>query len=109
AGHLAHNANLSVKAIVALNAYAKMADALGESARAEEIRRTAQDMAHRWVDATDDGDHSALTIGGHDTWSQKYNLVWDKVLGLSLFTPDVARREIKYYLTKQNKFGLPLD
>jgi hypothetical protein len=66
-------------------------------------------MAKRWIDATDDGDHSALTIGGHGTWSQKYNLVWDKVLGLNLFPPEVARREIKYYLTKQQKYGLPLD
>jgi hypothetical protein len=109
AGHLAHNANLSVKAIVALGAYAKVADALGESARAAEIRRTAQDMAKRWVETTDDGDHSALTIGGHGSWSQKYNLVWDKVLGLNLFPSEVARREIKYYLSKQNNYGLPLD
>lgn len=108
AGHLAHNANLSIKAILAIGAAAQLAQRLGE-AEAAGWHATAEDMAQRWQAMADDGACSRLTFDGPGTWSQKYNLVWDRLLGLGLFPVAVARREVAAYLRLQGAYGLPLD
>lgn len=109
AGHLARNANLSLKAIEGLGAYAMLAEMSGRKAESQTYRAIALDYAQKWMKLADDGDHYVLAFGNPGTWSQKYNLVWDRILGLNLFPADVARKEIAYYKTKQNVYGLPLD
>ena len=109
AGHLAHNVNLSLKAILGLGGFAALCEKTGRAEDAAAYRRTAQAMADEWVRMADDGDHYRLAFDKPGTWSQKYNLVWDTLLGLNLFPPDVARKEIAYYKAKQNVYGLPLD
>jgi hypothetical protein len=109
AGHLAHNANLSLKAILGLRAYADLCARTGRVKEAHAYAKTASDFAGQWVRLADDGDHYRLAFDKPGTWSQKYNLVWDKVLGYNLFPPDVAGKELAYYRKVQLPFGLPLD
>jgi Domain of unknown function (DUF1793) len=108
-GPLAHNANLSVKAISALGAYATLCEMLGKKAEAASYRKVAQQYAQEWQRMAADGHHSRLAFDQPGTWSQKYNLIWDKLLGLNLFPAEVVRAEIAFYKTKQNAYGLPLD
>ena len=109
AGHLAHNVNLSVKAIEALGAYGLLCDLRGDKDNAEKYHKLAAELAAKWVKAADDGDHFRLAFDRPDTWSQKYNLVWDRVLGLKLFPPEVVRKEMAFYRKRLNRYGLPLD
>jgi len=108
AGHWAHNANLSVKAIMGVAAYSEMARMLGMNDVADRYAATAKKMAVKWEEMAREGDHYRLAFDRENTWSQKYNMIWDKMWNLNLF-PGVAEKEIKYYLTKQNAYGLPLD
>ncbi len=109
AGHLAHNANLSIKAIEGLAAYAQMAQGLGKPEVAAEYQELAAEMADRWQALAFDGDHYKLAFDKPGTWSQKYNLVWDKILDFNLFPDKVRQTEIAFYLQHLNKYGLPLD
>ncbi len=109
AGHLAHNANLSIKAIEGLMAYAQMAEGLGKKDVAQDYARVAADMAAKWQTMAIDGDHYKLAFDKDGTWSQKYNLVWDQILGMNLFPAKVRETELAFYLQHMNQYGLPLD
>lgn len=108
-GHLAHNANLSVKAIMGIASYGMLCEMLGLKNEANKYNLLATEMAKDWQIAANDGDHYRLTFDKADTWSQKYNMVWDEILEFKLFPKELKDKEIKYYLSKQRRYGLPLD
>lgn len=109
AGHLARNANLSLKAIMAIEGYAQVAKMLGKNDVYAKYHNTAVKMVPEWMRLAKDGDHYSLAFETPGTWSQKYNMVWDRILNYNIFPKSIAETELKFYRTKQNYFGLPLD
>jgi len=103
AGRLARNCNLSLKAILGIAAYA---DLSGD----ESYMETAREWAKNWEkDAKADHVGTRLTFDTADSWSMKYNMVWDNLLGYKIFSDEVKENEIKVYSEKMNKYGVPLD
>jgi hypothetical protein len=106
-GFMAHNANLSVKAIVAMGAYAKLCQMRGLTAEARDYRALAHRWALKWMRVDRDGSHYKMAFNQPGTWSQLYNMAWDQALGLHIFPKSVRRREMKFYMTQLHTYGLP--
>lgn len=114
AGHLAHNCNLSLKAIMGIACYgmilknAKMTDADGKSG--DNYVEKAREYALDWVKraANDDGTFR-LAFDKPESHSMKYNIVWDKLLGTDIMPKNAFLAEINRYKKDSNIFGLPLD
>lgn len=96
AGPQAHNTNLAVKAVLALAAL-------------PEFRGEAEARMKRWLDEADAGDHTAMTFGGKDTWSLKYNFFFDRLLNLGQVPEEAVTRELAWYRSKAGRYGIPLD
>jgi hypothetical protein len=109
AGHLAHNVNLSAKAIVGVEALAHIKKLAGDEAAYADLHAKAAAMAAGWQQRAFAGDHYLLAFGSEDTWSLKYNLVWDKLFDAHLFDESVYALELPYYVKMSNKYGAPLD
>ncbi len=107
AGHLAHNINLSAKAVMGVACYAGMLK-LAQDPEAEKWMEKARVMAKSWLERAKAGDHTALTFDG-EGWSMKYNLIWDKVLGFELLPEEFYKKECASYIPRINTYGLPLD
>ncbi len=110
AGHLAHNCNLSLKAIMGIQGMSIIMNMLGDTSKANKYRRAAVRMAKSWCEraVNDDGSYR-LAFDRSGTFSMKYNMVWDKIWGTRLFPQSVTRHEIASNLTHFNRYGMPLD
>ena len=102
AGHLAHNCNLSVKAILGIAAY-------GDLSGEQEYQDVAARYARRWEQDAKNAQGTRLVFDKEEGWSLKYNMVWDSLLGYHLFSEEVKRREVELYKQKMERYGVPLD
>ena len=109
AGHLAHNVNLSAKAIMGVAAFGLIKKAAGQCTEGDAFLSKAREMAQNWEGKFAGRKHTPLTFTDAETWGMKYNIVWDKIFNLGLFEESTYTREIECYLEKQQKYGLPLD
>ncbi len=109
-GHLAHNCNLSLKAIMGIEGYSILLSYFGDEKEQETFHRLAQDFAKDWVvhAANKDGSYR-LAFDKEGTYSLKYNMIWDKIWDTKLFPEEVKNAEAESYLKKLNPYGIPLD
>lgn len=110
AGHLAHNCNLSLKAIMGLQGMSIIMNMLGEDEKSAYYRNEAVKMAENWKrTAVNDDGTTRLAFDLPDSYSMKYNMVWDRVWKSSLFTQAFMDAEIQDNMKHFNKYGMPLD
>ena len=111
AGHLAHNCNLSLKAIMGIMGLSIIYSIAGDEANAAKYKRIARKKAKSWCErAKNSGDESyRLTFDKDGSYSMKYNMVWDKIWGTKLFSDSVYRHETESYLARADEYGMPLD
>lgn len=108
-GVLGHNVNLSAKATMGLACYAMLAEMNGLADTAAKYRAVARDFAAQLLRNAKEGDATRLAYDQPGSWSLKYNLVWDRLFGFDLFPEAEKRREIAFYRSKAERYGIPLD
>jgi len=110
AGHLAHNCNLSLKAVMGIAGLGIIYKMLGRDADYEAMMEKAKKMAAGWAVRAANGDGSyRLAFDRPGTWSMKYNIVWDKLFGTGVMDKAVIATEFASYKHHINHYGMPLD
>ena len=109
-GHLAHNCNLSVKAIMGIKGYSIISKCLGDDEAYEHYSKVAISMAEEWKkNASSNNYWYRHTFDSDEGYSLKYNLIWDKLWNAGMFGEKVFSCEIRKYKEELNKYGVPLD
>lgn len=110
AGHLAHNCNLTLKAIMGIAGLAIIYKNIGNTEESEKLFATAKEYADSFIQRAENNDGSyRLAFDKEGTFSLKYNAVWDKLWKTELFPKKFYDNEIKRYKAEALPYGIPLD
>ncbi len=110
AGHLAHNCNLSLKAIMGIAGLGIIYGMNGRKRDEKKYIKLAREMALDWAKraANEDGSYR-LAFDKEGTFSMKYNIVWDKLFGTEIMPKSVIENEFASYRKRMHPYGMPLD
>jgi hypothetical protein len=108
-GPSALNVNLAAKAIAGVAGFSKLCDILGKKDLSDKYMAKAKEMLDYWLKKADVGTHLSRIYGKNETWSLKYNILYAKLVGLNIFPQNIIEREVDFYISKLNKYGVPLD
>lgn len=110
AGHLAHNCNLAIKAVMGISGYAYILSKSGKAAEAEKYEKIAKKYADSICKRALNSDGSyRLAFDKPETFSLKYNSVWDKLWETKLFPEEFYTGEMSRYRKEALCYGIPLD
>ena len=110
AGHLAHNCNLSLKAIMGIASLGVIHRMNGNKREERKYMKMARDMAADWAARAANGDGSyRLAFDKEGSFSMKYNIVWDKLFGTEIMNKSIIESEVASYKRRMHPYGLPLD
>lgn len=109
-GPLGNNTNLAAKGIVALEAFATICEA-AQAGACDKYRAAARGFAKTWKQEAWETDHFRIAYDFPHSYSIKYNMVWQKILGLDgpFEWNAIVPTEVKYYISKANQYGTPMD
>jgi len=116
-GAIPNNTNLAAKGIIALNAYAELCyAATKDDACRTRYGAAAKQFANTWLKEAmvqDPMPHTVLSFALKNTWSTKYNLLWQRLLGMGDAPfPDfdqLAELEVNWYIYSAKQYGTSLD
>lgn len=106
AGHSEKNVNLAVKSIMGIACFDRISKALGKEC---DLMATAKEYADKLVSLTSKNGYLSFSIGNDESWSLKYNMVWDIILEFNFFDKKIYALESEKYRAEVNKYGVPLD
>jgi hypothetical protein len=107
-GSYPHSCLLSIKACLGIGCYVKMATMAGRADSAAKYRAILDTATAGVIRRGYENSHFKKANDLPGTWSLKYNLAWQRALGLKVFADSILQNEMKWYRSNLKKYGVQL-